>query len=98
MQSDSIVYIFAIIGSYWVLFKLLIPTIDAMLYATGATIFYMLHIKWNYALLHPLTATKSIIKIYFSEMRDGTMYVKKSDYWIWKPYFHYKRRKRKDIR
>lgn len=93
-----ILYFLAGWGTMSILRNVVIPIIDALLFAIGGTIFYLLHIKITTVIKHPFLFLSDIVKIFVHHVINTSTYKRTSDYWIWEPYFHYRRRERKDIR
>ncbi len=86
----------AIIGVAWIVYYILFPLIDGIIFAFGFTIFYILNLDPSKAVKHPLILFKYIIKYFIlgfiTKTCDyDTLVQCKTDTWIWKPYFHYKR-------
>ena len=94
----SILYFLASWGTMSILRNVIIPTIDTILFAMGGTIFYLLHVKPMTAIKHPFLFISDILKVFLPHILNTSTYKRTSDCWVWEPYFHYRRRERKDIR
>jgi len=98
MSIESIfLTVTSIIGVAWIVYYILFPLLDAVMYSIGFTIFKFLHIIPSKGFRHPLRVLKYTIKSFIDGFITrtcgyGTTVESKTDKWIWKPYFHYERR------
>lgn len=96
--ATLVLYFLAGWGTMSILRNVVIPIIDAMLFAMGGTIFYLLHIRPMTAIKHPFLFISNVLKVFLYHLANTSTYKRTSDYWVWEPYFHYRSRERKDIR
>lgn len=84
------------IGCLWIMWNLIIPLADAVVFSIGYTIFNVIHLSFTKIIRRPHLyvwfVVKSFLKGIVKRTCDiGTLELSKTSKWIWKPYFHYEK-------
>lgn len=86
----------SLIGCVWIFYNFIIPIADAITFSIGYTIFKLLHIIPSKGFRHPIRVLIYVFKSFIDGFITrtcgyGTTVESRTNKWIWKPYFHYKR-------
>ena len=84
------------VGSVWVIWNVLIPVGDAIIFSVGYTIFRVIHLSLTQIIKRPDRFIRFVVRVFLRGFINricdfGTLESSKTSKWIWKPYFHYER-------